>query len=104
MADQVNGNKPAAPLPGDHVIPPVRMDQCMSIAAHMVASFVGSFRKTDQDTSEDLTNMHLTCVAIFLHELLRPAVHKDKIVKILKALIIELENAPAQSHVPNPPA
>lgn len=93
MADQINGVKQEPPKAQDHPIPPVRMDQSMAIAAGMVAALIGTFRKTDTDTPEELTALHLTCVAVFLHQLLMPATHKDKVIKILQAITDELRDA-----------
>lgn len=76
---------------GDHITPPIRMDQSMSIAANMVAGLIGQFGKPD-DTEEELSALHLTCLAVFLHQLTAEAKHKDKVVSILEIIIQGLKD------------
>jgi hypothetical protein len=76
---------------GDHVTPPVRMDQSMTIAAVMVAQLIGTFGRPG-DSEEELSTMHLVCLSMFLYQLLNAAKHKDKVVGILEAIIVELKD------------
>ena len=77
---------------GDHVTPPIRMDQSMTVAAIMVAGLIGSFGREGDDPKE-LSNLHLVGLSTFLYQLLIVAKHKDKVVSILEALIAELKDA-----------
>ena len=54
---------------GDHITPPIRMDQSMSVAAVMVANLIGTFGKPG-DSEEELSKLHLVCLSVFLFQLL----------------------------------
>lgn len=86
-----------------HKVPPIRMDQAMSIAAIMVAATIRTFGRPE-DSPEELAALHQTCLAVFLHQLLMPTKHKETMAKILESLIIELRKPEQANAQPNTPS
>ena len=83
----------------DHKIPEVRMDQTMAVAAVMVVATLSIFVR-EEDSPEEKTVTSLIALSIFLHQLLMMSKHKDKVVAILEAVIMELKDAiPSQSSI-----
>ena len=77
---------------GDIEIGSINMGQSMAVAACMVGHLIASFGKPD-DTPDNLRDLHLVCLATFLHQLLMIAKNKDKVAAILEILIVELKDA-----------
>ncbi len=61
----------------DMKVPPIRMDQSMSIAAVMVVNLIGTFGNPG-DSEEELGTLHLICLSVFLYQLLNSAKQKEK--------------------------
>ena len=72
-------------------IPPVNMAQTMSIGAMMLFGLIERFLPPDASEEDKVTGTYI-CLAVFFHQLVSEARHKDKMAGILKAVLVELEN------------
>lgn len=75
---------------GDHHIPVVRMDQTMAVAAVMVGALIGTFGRPGDDPDE-LSKIHLVCLATFLHQLTAKVKHHNEVASILRITADEVD-------------
>lgn len=74
----------------------------MSVVAIIVTATIGMF-SDPEDSLEELSELHQACIAVFLHQLLMSSKHKEKIVGILEALIVEFKNQEQTDAQPSKP-
>lgn len=69
---------------------PMNMGQVMTMQATLVGHSLNIFLKPE-DTDEEKTAMSYIMIAVFLHQFCMAAKHKDKMVGLLEAIIVELK-------------
>lgn len=68
----------------DHVIPPLRMDQCVAVIARVALVALADFSGEDPD-------IRLVSLALFLHELTSGVREKQKVAALFRAVADELD-------------
>jgi len=76
---------------GDHVVPPVRMDQTAAILAMATRAAMASFSgEVDGESEEDATKRHYVHLAVFLHQFGQNLKHPDMMAGIFRAVADEI--------------